>query len=84
MWRGTSSVSLTAREFDVIEHLVRRGGEVVSKEELLASIWAHDFEGDSNVVEVFVRRLRRKIDEPFGRRSLATVRGVGYRLDPDG
>jgi DNA-binding response OmpR family regulator len=83
-WRGDAEVSLTAREFDVLEQLVRRGGEVLSKDGLLAAVWDDDFEGDPNIVEVYVRRLRLKVDEPFGRRSLETVRGAGYRLVDDG
>ncbi|MGH9152850.1 MAG: response regulator transcription factor [Acidimicrobiales bacterium] len=79
-WRGDAEVSLTAREFSVLELLVRRAGQVVSKNDVLAGVWADDFEGDPNIVEVYVRRLRRKIDEPFRRRSIETVRGAGYRM----
>jgi DNA-binding response OmpR family regulator len=81
--RDADEIELTAREFDVLEALVRAGGEVRSKEELLAAIWDDDFDGDPNVVEVFVRRLRRKVDEPFDRRSIETVRGAGYRVVDD-
>ena len=84
VWRGDVEVPLTAREFDVLEFLVRRAGEVLSKDEILAAVWDFDFDGDPNIVEVYVRRLRRKIDEPFGRRSIETVRGAGYRLVDDG
>ena len=84
VWRGDTPVELTAREFDVLEFLVRRAGAVVSKNDILAGVWSHDFEGDNNIVEVFIRRLRRKLDEPFGRSSLVTARGAGYRLDADG
>jgi len=59
---------------------VRRGGQVLSKDEILAGVWELDFEGDPNIVEVYIRRLRRKIDEPYGRQSIETVRGAGYRL----
>jgi DNA-binding response OmpR family regulator len=79
-WRGDDELDLTAREHDVLALLVRRGGEVLSKDEILASVWRHDFTGDPNIVEVYVRRLRRKIDEPYGRASIETVRGAGYRL----
>ena len=75
---------LTAREFDVLEQLVRHPGEVQSKDDLLAAVWADDFEGDPNIVEVYVRRLRKKLDEPHDRRSIETVRGAGYRLVDDG
>jgi two-component system OmpR family response regulator len=81
--RGASTIELTAREFDVLEYLVRRAGQVRSKDEILAGVWHHDFEGDPNIVEVYVRRLRRKVDEPFGRHSIETVRGAGYRLVGD-
>jgi two-component system, OmpR family, response regulator len=84
VWRGDEELALTAREFSVLELLVRRKGEVVSKAEVLDSIWDADFEGDPNIVEVYVRRLRRKVDEPFDRRAIETVRGAGYRLDAGG
>ena len=81
--RGGEEISLTSREFDVLEFLVRRNGRVLSKDDILAGVWEHDFEGDPNIVEVYIRRLRRKIDEPFGRRTIETVRGAGYRLAGD-
>jgi DNA-binding response OmpR family regulator len=84
VWRGGDELRLTAREFDVIEFLVRRSGQVLSKDEILAGVWDYDFEGDPNIVEVYVRRLRRKLDEPFGRRSIETVRGAGYRVVDNG
>ena len=79
-WRGDTEVTLTAREFAVLEFLVRRAGLVVSKAQVLDGIWDDAFEGDPNIVEVYIGRLRRKIDEPFGRTDIETVRGVGYRL----
>ena len=78
--RGGTEVTLTAREFDLLVHLVRRAGTVVSKQRILAGVWDDEFEGDPNVVEVYVARLRRKLDEPFGRQSIETVRGAGYRV----
>jgi DNA-binding response OmpR family regulator len=84
-WRATTPVALTSREFAVLELLVRRAGQVVSKSEILDGVWDFDFDGDPNIVEVYVRRLRRKIDEPFGRSTIRTVRGAGYRAaDDDG
>ena len=80
--RADRAVELTTREFDVLECLARRPGEVVSKTELLDQVWDAHYEGDSNVVEVYVSSLRRKIDKPFQRRSIQTVRGAGYRLVP--
>ena len=75
---------LTAREFAVLEYLLRHAGQVVPKTEILEHVWGGDFEGDDNVVEVYVAYLRRKIDRPFGRQALQTLRGFGYRLDDDG
>ena len=78
--RGDAEITLTAREFQVLEFLLRRAGRVMTKSEILAGVWEDEFDGDPNIVEVYVRRLRRKIDEPFGRRTIETVRGAGYRL----
>lgn len=78
--RAGQDVALTPREFALLDALMRRRGEVVSKQRILDVVWGVDFPGDPNVVEVYVRYLRQKIDAPFGRRSLETVRGVGYRL----
>jgi DNA-binding response OmpR family regulator len=78
--RGAEEVELTAREFDLLVFLVRRAGQVVSKQQILAGVWADDFEGDPNVVEVYVARLRRKLDRPEGGGTIQAVRGVGYRL----
>ncbi|MDQ3312451.1 MAG: response regulator transcription factor, partial [Actinomycetota bacterium] len=83
VWRGGRALEITARQFQVLELLVRRAGEVVSKDELLEGVWQHDFDGDPNIVEVYIRRLRRQLDEPFGRHSIETVRGAGYRLVDD-
>jgi DNA-binding response OmpR family regulator len=79
-FRAGEELSLTAREFDVLEFLVRRAGQVLSKDEILGGVWEYDFDGDPNIVEVYISRLRRKVDEPFGRQTLETVRGAGYRL----
>ena len=83
-WRCDVEIELTARQFDVLEFLVRRTGQVMSKDEILAGVWEYDFDGDPNIVEVYVRRLRTRIDEPFGRAAIETVRGAGYRLATDG
>ena len=82
--RGASAVDLTPREFALLEFLLRRAGDVVSKSEILAHVWDAHYSGDPNVVEVYIGYLRRKIDTPFDRRSLQTVRGAGYRLADDG
>ena len=78
--RGSTRIELTTRQFHVLEHLVRNAGSVVSKQDLLDAVWSSEFEGDPNIVEVYVHRLRRQIDEPFDRHSLQTVRGAGHRL----
>ncbi len=83
-WRGDVEISLTARQFDVLEFLMRRAGQVMSKTEILNGVWEYEFDGDPNIVEVYVRRLRIRIDEPFGRHAIETVRGAGYRLAVDG
>lgn len=81
-WRGDAELTLTAREFALLEYLMRRAGESVSKSDLLVHVWGEHFDGDPNVVEVYVGYLRRKVDAPFERPSIHTVRGAGYRLDP--
>ena len=82
--RGATEVALTPREFAVLEHLLRHRGEVVSKTDLLAHVWDAHYAGDPNVVEVYVGYLRRKVDLPFDRHAIETVRGAGYRLAGDG
>ena len=82
--RGATEVALTPREFAVLEHLLRHRGEVVSKTDLLSHVWDAYYEGDPNVVEVYVGYLRRKVDLPFARHAIETVRGAGYRLAADG
>lgn len=82
--RAGQPVELTAREFAVLEQLMRSAGSVVSKQEIVEHVWDLHFDGDLNIVEVYIRSLRRKIDEPFGRKSIETVRGAGYRLRADG
>jgi DNA-binding response OmpR family regulator len=77
-------VELTAREMALLEYLLRRKDEVVSKREILEHVWDYDFEGDPNIVEVYMGHLRNKLDRPFGRTSFETVRGAGYRLAEDG
>jgi two-component system OmpR family response regulator len=78
--RDSKPIALSAKEFALLETFMRRPGEVLSRLHLLEHSWDFVYENRSNVVDVYVRRLRRKVDEPFGRGSLETVRGVGYRL----
>jgi DNA-binding response OmpR family regulator len=82
--RGATPIELTAREFGVLECLASRPDQAVRKAEILDQVWDAHYEGDVNVVEVHVSALRRKIDQPFGRRSIVTVRGMGYLLDGRG
>jgi DNA-binding response OmpR family regulator len=82
--RAGTSVTLTTREFALLEFLLRRAGEVVPKHEVLEHVWDEHYDGDVNVLEVYVGYLRKKIDRPFKRDALETVRGVGYRLRADG
>ena len=79
---GAAEVALTPREFSLLEYLMRRPGEAVAKREILSHVWGEDFEGDPNIVEVYIGYLRRKVDQAFERSSIETVRGVGYRLGP--
>lgn len=78
--RGDVTLALTPREFALLQFLLRHRDEVVSKGQILESVWDAHYEGDDNIVEVYIGYLRKKIDVPFGRRSIDTVRGVGYRL----
>jgi DNA-binding response OmpR family regulator len=82
--RGGTEITLTPREFALLELFLRRPDEVLPKAEILTHVWDAHYEGDPNVVEVYVGYLRRKIDAPFGRHALQTVRGAGYRLAGDG
>ena len=84
VWRGDVPIELTPRQFSLLEFLMSRKGDVVSKAVILEHVWDFSFEGDPNIVEVYVGQLRRRIDEPFGRSSLKTIRLVGYRLDVNG
>jgi DNA-binding response OmpR family regulator len=82
--RGDHEIELTTREFALLEFLLRHKGDVASKSTILNHVWGYDFEGDPNIVEVYVRHLRDKVDRPFKRDALQTVRGAGYRLDASG
>ncbi|MFL6134659.1 MAG: response regulator transcription factor [Nocardioidaceae bacterium] len=84
VWRGDVPLTLSPRQFSLLEYLMRHAGDVLPKREILEHVWDFTFEGDPNIVEVYVRQLRLRIDEPFGRTALQTVRGAGYRLDADG
>jgi two-component system OmpR family response regulator len=82
--RGDVAVEMTSRETALLEFLLRRQGHVLSKQTILDNVWNDEFEGDPNIVEVYIRRLRNKLDRPFGRMAIETIRGAGYRLAADG
>jgi DNA-binding response OmpR family regulator len=83
-WRGDVELTLTSRESSLLEFLLRRKGEVVSKTQIVDHVWDEGFEGDLNIVEVYVGHLRNKVDRPFERNAIETLRGAGYRLAADG
>ena len=80
--RGGAAISLAAKEFAILEYFMRHPGQVLSRGRILEHVWDFARDGDSNIVDVYVRVLREKIDRPFGTRSIETVRGAGYRLTP--
>ena len=82
--RAGQEIVLTRREYGLLAFLMRHRGETVSKTEILENVWDPAFDGDPNVVEVYIRYLRLKLDAPFNRTAIQTVRGMGYRIDPDG
>jgi two-component system OmpR family response regulator len=84
VWRGDSPIEMTAKEFALLEYFMRNPEQVLSRSRIIEHVWDFAYEGDSNVVDVYVRYLREKIDRPFGKKSLQTVRGAGYRLREDG
>jgi two-component system OmpR family response regulator len=84
VWRGDTEIDVTPRQFSLLEFLMRRPGEVVSKALIIEHVWDFAFEGPPNIVEVYVRQLRQRIDLPFDRHAIETVRLVGYRLAADG
>ena len=79
-WRGDQELVLSAKEFSLLELFMRRPGLTLSRTQLLDGAWDMAFESRSNVIDVYIRYLREKIDRPFGRDSIETIRGVGYRL----
>ena len=81
--RGDTTVVLSPREFSLLEYFMRHPGEALSRTRIIEHVWDFAFDGDWNIVEVYVRYLREKVDRPFGRQSMETVRGVGYRLRDD-
>ena len=82
--RAGQAIELSPREFTLLEYFMRNPGRVVTRATIQDHLWSFDFTSSSNAVDVYVRRLRRKIDDPFAVRLIATVRGVGYRLCPQG
>jgi two-component system OmpR family response regulator len=84
VWRGETDLSLSAKEFALLEAFMRRPGQVLDRFQLLEHAWDYEYVNRSNVVDVYVRYVRAKIDRPFGIESIETVRGAGYRMRPDG
>ena len=84
VWRGAAEVGLSAREFALLETLMRHAGQVLDRLQLLDHVWDGEYENRSNVIDVYIRYLREKVDRPFGVTSIETVRGAGYRLRADG
>ena len=82
VWRGEERVELSSREFALLEYFMRHRGQVLSRQQILSAIWEYDFDPGSNVVDVYVRHLRNKIDRPGERSLIETVRGAGYRFEP--
>jgi DNA-binding response OmpR family regulator len=80
-WRGDERIELSSREFALLEYFMRHGGQVLSRQQILSAIWDYDFEPASNVVDVYVRHLRNKVDPPDGPSLIQTVRGAGYRFN---
>lgn len=81
VWVGEREISVTSREFDVLVFLVHGAGQVLSKHSILAGVWSDEFDGDPNIIEVYIARLRRKLDEGGSLVGIETVRGAGYRLE---
>jgi two-component system OmpR family response regulator len=84
VWRGDAEIGLSAREFALLETLMRHPGQVLDRLQLLDHVWDGEYENRSNVIDVYIRYLREKVDRPFGVASIETVRGAGYRLRADG
>jgi two-component system, OmpR family, response regulator ArlR len=83
VWRNGKEIELTKKEYDILEMLIRNKNIVLSREQLIENIWGYDYVGDTNVVDVFIRYLRRKIDEGFDEKLITTIRGVGYVIKGD-
>ena len=81
--RGDTAVELTAREFELLEHLARSPGRVLTRAQICERVWNYDFDPGTNLVEVYIQRLRKKIDAGFDNKLIETIRGVGYRMKPD-
>jgi DNA-binding response OmpR family regulator len=84
VYRGATEIELSAREFDILALLLARAGQCVNRYQILDQVWDGETDLRSNVIDVYIANLRGKVDKPFGRSAIETVRGVGYRLDPGG
>jgi DNA-binding response OmpR family regulator len=81
-WRDTTSIDLSSREFALLEYFMRNPGRLLTRQHILSAIWEYDFDPESNIVDVYVRYLRRKIDDKGEPSWITTLRGMGYRFDP--
>ncbi len=84
VWRNGEPIELSRREFALLEYFARNSGQLLSRQQIMSSVWEYDFEGESNIVDVYVRYLRQKLDRPNAPSLFTTVRGSGYRFDPPG
>jgi two-component system OmpR family response regulator len=84
VWRGETEVALSAKEFAILETFMRRPDEALSRSHIVEHAWDSSYSDSSNIIDVYIRRLRKKLDEPFGCQTIETVRGAGYRLRADG
>lgn len=82
VWRSNTEIDLSPKAFVVLQTLMRRGGDIITKQELLDTARGFEHDGDPNIVEAYISRIRARIDKPFGTNSIRTIRGVGYRLAP--
>lgn len=81
-WRGDTQIDLSSKEFALLEYFLQNPGRLLTRQQILSSVWDYDFDPESNLIDVYVRYLRRKIDDPGQLSRITTLRGMGYRFDP--